>query len=303
MRTRTAILVLLLLALAAAPAAARKPRAAGKSRTPSTAPAASPAESAALRELVGAEPSTAREVRVEAVKPERAKHATLEFLKENRAFIRARYDRLRETPIASRAPDGEVDSRFTAYRELLANALIARDSVRAADEAGNRRALFDRAEQLVDLETELDQLERVLGDQRGRLAVLQRDFTGAQKTELVIVLSGWPGRVAPEHLTLQLENRVTITVPLDATQRDILVRGGLVQVVHERVEPRSQIVEVALAGGPWPQAKRGFITLDPEHNRLNFLRLDLSAARPDQSTGGVLARTWHADVRAAASDE
>lgn len=299
MRTHRVItpIALLLLALTlASPSWARKARPERKPAPTVTQDAASQA----LEELASSPAAGAAvDVVVEPVKPENPKHVTLEFLKENRAFIRARFDRLREKPREIRASSAEVDPRFTAYRQLLADALGARDSVQAAEAAGNRRALFDRAEQLVDLETELDQLERVLTDQRGRLAVLQRDFTGSQKTELVVVLSGWPGRVAPQELTIQLENRVTITVALDDNQREILVRGGLVQVLHERVEPRSQVVEVALGGGSWPQTKRGFLTLEPAHDRLNFLRLDLAGARPDRNSGAIQARTWHVDVRPA----
>ena len=242
-------------------------------------------------------PADAAEVRVEAVRPERAKLVTLGFLKANRAFIRERYDHLRERPLAVRGDAAEVDTRFLAYRELLGSALAAQDTVRAADEAGRRRALFERADQLVDLEHELDQLERTLAEQRERLAVLQRDFILAQKTELVVVLSGWPGQVPPGELTVTLENRVSITIALDDAQRDVLRRGGLVQVLHERVEPRQQIIELEMTGATWPETRRGFVTLDPAHDQLTFLRLDLTGARPDRTTGGVQARTWHLDAR------
>src|SRR5690242_20079556 len=62
----------------------------------------------------------ATEVKVERIKPKKEKLATLRFLKENRDFIRARYDQLQETPIAGRASAEDLDPRFLAYRAMLA---------------------------------------------------------------------------------------------------------------------------------------------------------------------------------------
>src|SRR6185503_1095785 len=56
---------------------------------------------AALALAVHAAPASAQtvtEVRVERVRPPREKHATLRFLKDNRDFIRGRFDLLRAEP-------------------------------------------------------------------------------------------------------------------------------------------------------------------------------------------------------------
>src|SRR5689334_8283559 len=118
----------------------------------------------------------ATEVKVERIKPKKEKLATLRFLKENRDFIRARYDQLQETPIAGRASAEDLDPRFLAYRAMLAQINAAKDSVATIADLHGREELLRSVTQLGDLESQLDLMERLLATQRTRLGVLQADF-------------------------------------------------------------------------------------------------------------------------------
>jgi hypothetical protein len=247
----------------------------------------------AVGPALAADPSLdAVEVKVEAVKPKKEKHATLRFLKENRDFIRARFDLLREKAVEGKGQAAELDPRFVAYRALLADIFAAKDSVASADEQRNRQALLASIQELGGLEARLDLLEQLLADQRQRLAFLEEDFTGRQKTALIVVLRGCPADAEPAELSLTVADGAPRTVPLSAEQREALRRGGIVQVFHGFVEPREQVVEVALGGGGWPGSTAGYVTLEPPRDRLMFLELDLSSAHPAQGAPSIQASTW-----------
>lgn len=240
---------------------------------------------------------TAEPVTVERVRPKKEKHPTLRFLKENRDFIRARYDLLRQKPGGDRGDAGEVDPRFLAYQEMLRDLFAARDSVGAADDSLQRRQLLASITELGRLEDQLDLMDRLLADQRTRLGVLQEDFTGRQMTALVVVLSGYPAEAALSRVSVTLEDGDTLTVPLTDEHRAALRKGGVVQVFHGFIEPREQVVEVAIAGERWPAGDPGFVTLDPARDRLTLLRLDLSTVRPEGGAASIQASTWLHDAR------
>lgn len=241
------------------------------------------------------------EVKVERERPMKDRRPTLRFLRENKDFIRARVDRLRETLVTREGGAGPVDPRFLAYRELLASAGAARDTAAATEDARRRHELFASITELGVLEAQLDVMDRELAAQRDRLATLQEDFTGRQRTALVVVLSGWPAD-APERFTLALEQLEPVAVTLDASQRAALAAGGVVEVFHGFVEPREQVVELRLDGGAWPAASPGFVTLTPERNRILMLRLDLAGAQATGGTATVQARAWQHDTRIPSSD-
>jgi hypothetical protein len=242
-------------------------------------------------------------VEVEAVRPEKPKHPTHRFLKANSDWLRARYDLLREKPLHRRGLAADIDPRYLAYRDMLAAILQAEDSVRTADNANERRQLLRSITELGRLETELDQMERLLAGQRDRLGVLQRDFTGDQRTALVVVLSGYPTGSEVTGVTVVLEEGSRLTAPLTADQRASLGRGGIVQVFHGFVEPREQVVEVIVAGDRWPAGSTGFVTLDPARDRLTFLRLDLAGVEPAAGAASMRASTWLHDTTLADGDD
>lgn len=241
--------------------------------------------------------TTVTEVRLERVKPAKEKHPTLRFLKENRDFIRERFDRLRERTVEHREAAGPIDPRFLEYQRMLAAIHAGQDSASASEGARKRWQLYDSVTELGDLERQLDQLERLLAEQRGRLGILQADFEGDQRTALMVVLTGDPGVRAPDELALALDDRAPVKLALSSEQLESLRRGGAVEVFHGFVEPREQVVEVALAGAAWPAADPAYLTLEPARDRLTLLRLDLRGLDPGQGAASLQAALWLHDTR------
>ncbi len=248
-----------------------------------------------------ADPSTATapaitEVKVERVRPRRDKLATLRFLKDNRAFLRARLDQLRQRPVDQRGGAAAIDPRFLAYQRMLATVGAARDSVAAVERDRQGRELFASIIDLGRLESQLNLMDQLLAEQRARLGVLQSDFTGLQRTALAIVLSGYPKGAELSTVSITLEDGATLAVPISPGQREALQRGGILQVFHGLVEPRSQALEVTLGGDRWPQGDSGFVALEPLRDRLTLLRLDLSSVQPAGGATSIQASTWLHDA-------
>jgi len=262
---------------------------------------------AALAVLVaGPVPARAQEtepVTVERLRPKHEKHATLRFLRENRDFIRARYDLLRQRAGGERGEAGEIDPRFLAYQEMLQDLFSAQGSVATQNDSLARRQLLASITELGSLEDQLDVMDSLLADQRTRLGVLQADFTGRQRTALIVVLSGYPSKAGVDRVTVTLEDGDTLTVPLTDPHRASLRKGGVVQIFHGFVEPREQVVEVAIIGERWPRGTKGFVTLDPARDRLTLLRLDLSSVEPNRGAASIQASKWLHDPRPYTGDD
>jgi hypothetical protein len=234
----------------------------------------------------------ATEVEVERIRPKEPKLPSLTFLRENRDFIRARFDLLRERPAEGRGDAVAFDPRWLAWERMLAAIHAARESVAFVHNDVERRQLLASITELGRLEDQLDAMDRQLALQSERLRVLEEDFTGAQRTALMVVLSGDPGDDVVE-VAVTLEGGGRLSVPLYVEQREALRRGGVVQVFHGFVEPRRQVIEIGVAGPPWPAGDRGYVTLEPARDRLTFLRLAFGA--------GASAESAPSAVRGAAS--
>ena len=243
---------------------------------------------------------TVTTVSVERERPVREKLPTLRFLRANRDFIRSRFDRLRTESRATAAPAAPIEPRFLTYRQMLADVAAGRDSVTRAFDARERAGVFTNVRDLDHLERDLDQIERQLDLQRARLEVLQRDFAGRQRTELDVVVTGAPlaGRV--DSIAVTLEDGSRTVAALDSTQRESMKHGGALEVFRGLAEPREQTLEVAFVGQGWTAAGHGFITLDPERDRLTFLKLDLAQAHPARGIGSVTAGTWKLETESTA---
>ncbi len=233
----------------------------------------------------------ATEVKIERVKPPREKLDHLRFLKANLDFIRAQFDLLRERTVASRADAEAVDPRFLAYRRLLAEADAGADSTAAIAAGQERTQLLASIRDLGALEDRLDGLERQLDQQQLRLAELQGDFAGRQRTELIVLLRGVPAQAA-ESVTLTLEGGATLEVPLTAADASALADGGVMQVFHANVEPREQVVEFRIGGAAWAGSPAGYMTLVPDRDRLTLLEIDLTGTVPADGGSGAHARAW-----------
>lgn len=266
-----------------------------------SAPSAAQAVSAPQGAVVPG-PTTA--VKVERMRPQREKIATLRFLKQNRDFLRSRFDRLEEKPAGRWGAAGAIDPRFLAYQRMLAEARGAQDSAAVVEEARKRRELFGSVTELGELEAQLDLLDRLLADQRSRLAALQADFAGRQQTALSIVVSGYPGHVPVSMVGIKLEDGAQIEIPISDPQRESLRHGGVLQIFHGLIEPREQVIEVSIGGVAGDSsAVPGFITLNPSRDRLTFLRLDLSPVRAEEGASSLLASTWILDAELHASHD
>ena len=241
-------------------------------------------------------------VKVERERPAREKLPTLHFLKANRDFIRARFDRLRQDSREEHAGAGDLDPRFLAYRQLLTEIATAKDSVTRSTDARERAVLFASVADLAQLERELDQMERLLDAQRARLGVLQADFAGRQRTELDVLVTGGAIAGVVDSVVVTLEDGTFATSALNDTQRASLKHGGVVEVFRGLVEPREQVVEVAFKGEGWDVVGHGFITFEPARDRLTFLKLDLSQAQPLRGITSVLAGTWRLDATLPTAD-
>lgn len=236
------------------------------------------------------------EVRVERARPERPSRPTFRFLRDHLDFLRGRLDRLRERTVAARGRPGEIDPRFLAYGELMAQATAARDSVGAAAEAASRHGLLASVTALGGLEAELDLLERQLASQAVRLAALERDFAGRQETELVVVVSGAGAKALPAGVTVALEQGPPAAMVLGGADHDALRRGGVVQLFHGRVEPREQVLELGVDG------VRGYVSLDPVRDRRTILRIDLAGFAAGRGAESLRATVWCDDAGAVAVD-
>jgi hypothetical protein len=237
-------------------------------------------------------PTTVTAVEVERERPVREKLPTLRFLRANRDFIRARFDRLRAESRLVRAGAGDVDPRFLEYRRLLTEIAAGKDSVTKASDARERQGVFTSVEDLAVLERELDMLEQLLDQQRTRLGALQADFAGRQRTELDVVLTGGAIEGRVDSVRVTLEDGTSMASSLTETQRGSLQHGGALEAFRGLVEPREQVIEIALMGEGWSATGHGFVTLSPARDRLTFLKFDLSQASPKLGIGSLAASTW-----------
>lgn len=242
-----------------------------------------------------AQDPTVTTVRIERDRPQKEKIPTLRFLKANRDFIRARFDRLRQESRETAAGAGELDPRFLLYRQLLSEVAAGKDSVQADLDARERAGLFASVGDLAALEHELDMMERLLDAQRARLGVLQKDFAGRQRTELDVIVTGGPlaGRV--DSVAVVFEDGTRIATAIDSTQRAAMKHGATFEVFHGLIEPREQVLDVAILGDGWSQTGHGFITMEPARDRITFLKLDLSQSSPARGIVSLIAATWLLD--------
>ena len=242
-------------------------------------------------------------VRVERVRPSHAALPTLRFLKTNRYFFRSRLDLLREEPLKLGMDGRDIDPRFLAYRSMMSEALAASDSLGVAASDREHRLLLASVSEFARLEAELDQMDHLLADQGTRLTALQADFSGRQRTALAIVVSGYPLGAELDSLSIRFDDGSVHGVAVTPAEREALAHGGVLEVFNGLVEPREQVLEVALAGERLAAGQPGFVTMDPKRDRLTFLRFDLSSVRPESGAPAAVASTWLHDDTLSANGE
>jgi len=228
-------------------------------------------------------------VKVVRVKPKEAKHPTLVFLKENRAFIRAQLDRLAVEPAKRESEAGVLDERHLRYRDAAEAISLARDTVAVEDARRAERDILTRVTEVAALDAQLDLMETLLADQRARLDQLEADFASDQVTALQVLLRGVPAGAEVTQVVVSDESGDAVSASLDDVGRRALASGGLLEVFHEFVEPREQVFEVVIRARGWEHEARAFVVMAPDRDRRNVLELDLS--RPGE-VARFGARAW-----------
>jgi len=247
--------------------------------------------SAAADETESSAGPAADRIEVDRVEPSSEKPKSLRFLSENRVFLRAQLDQLRQLARRGSATIADpLDPRFLKYRELLAEVRASADSQSAADDRIARRDLLASVAELAEIEAQVDSAEALLARQGERLSWLESDFAGRQETALVILVRGVPPCGAPEAILIREANGDDVRVALSDAARGALAAGGIAQALHAFVEPREHAYEVSLEGGACAARAPVTVTVEPERDRLTFLELDLSATGPEAAP--VRAVAW-----------
>jgi hypothetical protein len=238
------------------------------------------------------EPELRETLEVKRANHQKRKHDSLRFLRDNRAFLRARFDELRLEIGYERDGEAEtLDERLLRLAQLSEEIAAARDTILSEYEITTERGLLMSVEELVELEAQLSLFEQLLIDQQGRLLLLESDFLGQQGTALVIVVRGVPESGAPTALLLQEED-TTVRVELGPEQELALQQGGVTQVYHEFVEPRAHRIQLRLEGEGWDDALPTFIDLETPRDQLTFLELDLAALDPGDPDTRPGTQVW-----------
>lgn len=225
-------------------------------------------------------------VRVERKAGETGEPATLRWLHANRDFLRARLDLLRQRALPASGEAAALDERSLLLARLLAEIAAARDSL-SAESALLADSSAVGLGDLGELAARLDRFDLLLDAQGRRLATLDSLLAGEQETALLVLLKGLPPALEPTTLTIRDREGDSWQVALGEAERAALRRGGLLEVLHEYVEPRLHELEFAFG-----DAGRLRVSAETPRDRLTLLQLDLSALRSVDELSPVTATIW-----------
>ena len=232
-------------------------------------------------------------IEVKRAKTKETKHPTLQFLKDNRVFLRARLDLLSVHITRTRTDKARtVDERYLRLKEMAAAIAAARDTVSSERELTPQRTSLGSVTELAELDAELSLMEKLLAEHRERLLFLEQDFLGHQETALVILIRGLAGKRVPESIILTEDSDV-VRVELSTEQRASLEQGGIAQIYHEFVEPREHVFAVSFTGKTWVEEEPVAVVVEAARDRLTFLELDLSHLNRDHEASGLLTSIWY----------
>jgi hypothetical protein len=220
------------------------------------------------------------------------KHESLQFLRDNRTFLRSQLDRLRQTRTTTSNDAQVLDERLLRLQEMSAEIAAARDTVRDRDGTLAERALLENVADLGELVGELTMMEALLAEHRQRLLLLEADFLGHQETALVILVRGLAGGDVPAAIVVSEDDEV-VRIELSPEQQASLRQGGIAQIYHEYVEPREHVLEVSFAGDAWQDAAPVVVAFDTARDRLTFLELDASGLERGQPASGLVPSVWY----------
>ena len=220
------------------------------------------------------------------------KHPSLQFLRDNRTFLRSQLDRLRQTRQTTSTDAQILDERLLRLKEMSSAIAAARDTVRDRDGMLAQRTILENVTDLGTLVGELTMMEELLARHRHRLLQLETDFLGRQETALVILVRGLAGGKAPDAILVGEDDEV-VRIELTPEQRASLEQGGIAQIYHEFVEPREHVFDVSFAGSAWQDAPPVAVTIETERDRITFLELDASRLERGQLASGLVTSVWY----------
>jgi len=226
------------------------------------------------------------EIEVKKAKIDALENGSLRFLRENRDFLRAQLDRLRQVRRELNGGASALNARDLLLRELMAGIEAGEDSLARERALVAQRELMQSVSELGELESQLDRLEVLLGGQSGRLDQIEADYAGRQRTALLILVQNFPQQDGPERIILEDEDSMRWEVSLSAEQREALRAGGAAQILHEFVEPRRLHFSLRFAGSGYDARPAVAVDVDPARDRINLLSIDL--ARLDPSSEALL---------------
>jgi hypothetical protein len=221
-------------------------------------------------------------VEVEHADPQLPKKSTLRFLRENRDFLRAQLDRLRQTERKQDGDARELSARDLFLRDLLARIEASEDSLLREQALLAQREFLASVSELGELEQQLDELEALLIAQRARLGELEGDYLERQQTALMLILEGAPQGEVPDTWIVREPGDRTWRVSLNEAQKQALREGGAAQLLHEFVEPRTMHLTLVAEGEAFADWPAWQLEVAPARDRLTLVRLDFSQPKSGQ---------------------
>ena len=229
-------------------------------------------------------------VKIEHFKPKASKVETMQFLKENRVFFRARLDALREIASTEHG-GGKLSDRHLKLQELAASIRAAEDSLAVLKQDLDHGVWRESLHGLLALAEDLDALESMLGDQDDRLNILEHDFTSRQKTSLMVLISGYPSSEQLDGVALVSPFGDTTRVQFRQGDAGYLRQGGLARLAYAYVEPRDQRWELQL-DAPNVELKKSDLLITPPQDCLTFLELNLDTLNSEAGALSITAKAW-----------
>ncbi|MEZ4650283.1 MAG: hypothetical protein R3E97_16165 [Candidatus Eisenbacteria bacterium] len=230
-------------------------------------------------------------VKVEREKPDRTKKPSLRFLQENLDFLRGQIDGVYWSEEPRDGAANAIDPSWIRYLELDRDVDSATEQLdrEAADLASDR--LLESVGELAEVEARIRALAMLLDEHDARLTELHEDYVEDHVTSLVVLASGYPDWQL-DGLRLRRDDGRETAVALDRELESVLHRGGVIELDHEFIEPREQVLELVIPASTDQAGRSVYLRIDPERDRLHFLQLDLATFRLGDDTSAWKAETW-----------
>lgn len=221
------------------------------------------------------------EVRVR-VEPRRdAAPSALRFLRENREFLRARLDQLRQSVHWNELEARPLSEHERWLKDLEGLRSAATDSLEDLSARSRRDDLLRRIEDLARIEAQLDRLDSLTRAQGERLRWISADYAGRQETALALLARGLPDPGARALIVEGLDGE-SVRVDLAPEVGRAMVAGGVAELLHDFVEPRPVALVLAWVDAAGERRVLGELRIEPVRDRLNFVAVDFGGATAER---------------------